>query len=73
MYSHYLQRYKQYDVNKTEQETPFSEKTTQFAPILCVYIYIYIYYSTRTSVALALSIGRCSRLGEGQLIENKTQ
>ena len=27
MFSHYLLRYKQYDVNKTEQETPFSEKT----------------------------------------------
>ena len=31
------------------------------------------YQSTRTSVALALSIGRCSRVGEGQLFENKPQ
>ena len=31
------------------------------------------YYSTRTPVALALSIGRCSRLGERQLVEIKTQ
>ena len=33
----------------------------------------YPYYSTRTSVALALSIGSCSRLGERQLVELKTQ
>ena len=31
------------------------------------------YYSTISSVALALSIGRCSRLGEGQRVEIKTQ
>ena len=33
---------KQYDVNKTEQETHFSEKTIKFRPHT-VYIYIYIY------------------------------
>ena len=31
-------------MNKTEQETPFSEKTIKFRPInLYIYIYIYIY------------------------------
>ena len=28
----YLYRYKQYDVNKTKQETPFSEQTIKFRP-----------------------------------------
>ena len=39
-----MSRYKQYDVNKTKQKTPFSEKTIKFRPhIVCMYVYIYIY------------------------------
>ena len=31
-------------MDKSEQETPFSEKTIKFRPrIVCIYIYIYIY------------------------------
>ena len=41
MFSRYLQRYKEYNMNKTEQETPFSKKSIKFRPHI-VYIDIFV-------------------------------
>ena len=45
MFSHYFYWYKQYDVNKREKETPFSEKTVKFREISSITVTdYYLFY-----------------------------